>query len=71
MNQARAAEYQIIRRVVGNPAGTGGEARGRLVECLICGVAGAAGLVLLGSYVPELMWAALAASVVFSLGLPD
>ena len=71
MNQARATEYRIIRRLVDGSDVVDGRARGRLAECLICGVAGAAALVLLGSHVPELLWAGLAASVVFSLGLPD
>lgn len=70
MNHARTTEYQIIRSLLERRDDAGGEGRGRLVECLICGLAGAAGLVLLGSHVPELLWAGLAATVVFSLGIP-
>ena len=71
MNQARTTEYRIIRNLVERRDDAGMERRGRLVESLICSLAVAAGLVLLGSNIPELLWAGLAASVVFTLGVPD
>ena len=68
MGHARAAEYRIVRDLIRRREGRSLQAPDRAAETVIRVLAGTAGLLLLGSLVPELLWAALAASVVFALG---
>ena len=68
MTTARAIEYQITRDLLTRGAAQPDAAPNRAVERLIAVVATAAGLLLFGSYVPELVAAGVAASAVWVLG---
>ncbi|RLQ23042.1 hypothetical protein DWB85_03430 [Seongchinamella sediminis] len=68
MTSSRAIEYRINRHLAGHAPQRRRTGRRRLVEQLIAVTATASGLLLFGSYMPELVAAGLAASMVWSLG---
>lgn len=71
MTAAKSLEYQITQHLMRrrelpqqyNPT--------RLVDRVIAVAAVTAGLILLGSYLPGLLWVALAAGTVLVLGIGD
>lgn len=68
MSTARFIEHRITRdllrrREAGYPSGSG-----QLAERLITAAAVTAGMLLLGSYLQELLWALLAGAAVLTLG---
>ena len=68
MTSARAIEYRITRDLTNGAVSQPPGLSERLVQRLIAVAAGAGGLLLLGSYAPELVGAGLAASLVWTLG---
>lgn len=72
MTAAKAIEQQITRRLLQRQPGAAAEPDFNLwAERLIAVLATTAGLVLLGSYAEELLWAVLAAGTIFTLGSSD
>ncbi len=69
MNHAKALEYRITRNLLRDRGLPRQQAVTRLAETVIRVLAAAAAIALLGAHVPELLWAGLAASVVYTLGL--
>jgi predicted small integral membrane protein len=69
MNAARALEYRITRSLTEVRPGLRVDLASRVAERLIKVLAATAVVALLGAVTPELLWAGLAASVVFALGL--
>jgi hypothetical protein len=69
MNHAKALEYRITRglvragRPVRRPRAT------RVAEAVIRLLAATATVALLGAHLPELLWAVLAASLIYALGV--
>lgn len=68
MTSARAIEYRITRNLAERAPGASQVRRYRLAEQLIAISAVAAGLLLFGSYLPELVAAAVAGSAVWAFG---
>ena len=68
MTSARAIEYRITRNLAERASGAVSAEQSRLVEQVIAISAVAAGLLLFGSYMPELVAAAVAGSLVWALG---
>ena len=68
MTSARAIEYRITRELTSGVIPSSVHGPERVVRRLIAVSAGAGGLLALGSYAPELVGVALAASVVWALG---
>ncbi len=75
MTTAKAIEYRIIRRSLQSGAGVAETEPGdysssvRWADRLIAVLATTVGLFLLGAFMEELLWAALAAATVFVLGM--
>lgn len=68
MTSARAIEYRITRNLAERAPAADPAEHSRLVEQVIAISAVAAGLLLFGSYMPELVAAAVAGSLVWALG---
>lgn len=68
MTAGKAVEYRITRQLLRRGQRTSGQGRGRAVDHLITWVAVSAALLLMGSYLQELLWAVLAGSTVLTLG---
>ena len=69
MNAARVLEYRITRNLPEARQRPRVDRASRVAERLIKVLAATAVVALLGAVTPELLWAGLAASVVFALGL--
>jgi hypothetical protein len=69
MTPARALEFRITRKLVQGRKAYSGSVATRLAETVIRVLAAIAVVVLLGAQLPELLWAGMAASVVYTLGL--
>ena len=69
MDHSRALEYRITRSLINARPGSHVTPAFRVAEQLIKVLAATAVVALLGAVTPELLWAGLAASVVFALGL--
>ncbi len=67
MSNTRTIESRITRDLLRRPRG-GSPGAGRFAERLITAAAVAAGMLLLGSYLQELLWAVLAGAAVLTLG---
>lgn len=68
MSTARSMEQRITRELVRRRGRTSSGATGQLAERVITSAAVTAGMLLLGSYLQELLWALLAGAVVLTLG---
>jgi hypothetical protein len=68
MTHARFIEYRITRDLLQRREGAPAASVGLPVEQLITATAVTAGMLLLGSYAQELLWALLAAATVLTLG---
>lgn len=68
MTTARLIEHRITRELLQRPRPVPAFGTGRWVERLISVLALTAGLLMLGSYAPELLWALLAGAAVFTMG---
>jgi hypothetical protein len=68
MTTARLIEHRITRDLLQRREREPAAFSGRLVERLITAVAVTAGMLILGSYAPELLWALLAGAGVLTLG---
>ena len=68
MNTVRDLEYRITRQLLHRRERRAGAGRGGLAGRLITAGAMAATLLLLGSYLQELLWALLAGAAVLTLG---
>ena len=68
MTSARAIEYRITRNLAERVPQRQSPGRHRLAEQLIAITAIASGLLLFGSYLPELVAAGVAASAVWCIG---
>jgi len=68
MNTARLIEHRITRDLLQRRDSAVDIANGRFVERLIIATAVTAGMLMLGSYAPELLWALLAGAGVLTLG---
>lgn len=68
MTTARYVEHHIIRDLLRRRARRPAPRRVQLAERLITTVAVTAGLLLLGSYAPELLWALVGAAAVLTIG---
>lgn len=68
MTSARAIEYRITRDLMERDINFHAQRSHRCAEHLIAIVAAAAGLLLFGSYLPELVAAGVAGSAVWVLG---
>jgi hypothetical protein len=68
MTTGRAIEYRITRNLLRRREGLPEPTDSRLAGRVITSVAVAAGLLLLGSYLQELLWVLLAAGAVLTLG---
>ena len=69
MSSTKALEYRITERLIGKRRIPPGGDNRRLAEFVIRGLAVVAVAVLVGVHLPELLWAGIAASVVYTLGL--
>ena len=69
MSPARALEYRITRHLVQGPRRCSPPVASRLAETVIKVLAAIAVVTLLGTQLPELLWAGMAVSVVYTLGL--
>lgn len=68
MTAAKAMEYRITRRVMQRRRYRRGPSFPKLAERLITTVAVTALLVLMASYLQELLWVVLAASTILTIG---
>jgi hypothetical protein len=68
MSTVRHLEYRITRQLLHRREHQSALARGGLAGRLITAAAMVAAMLLLGSYLQELLWALLAAGVVLTLG---
>lgn len=68
MTTARLLEHRITRDLLQRRDSENHTGNGRWVERLITTTAVTAGMLMLGSYAPELLWAVLAAAGVLTLG---
>jgi len=68
MTNARFIEYRITRDLLQRRESGPASARSLPVERLISVTAVTAGMLLLGSYAPELLWVLLAGAAVLTLG---
>jgi hypothetical protein len=69
MTTAKLVEYQITQQLLRRREEGRSTLRDRIVERTIRTAAIVVGMVLLGSYSQELLWAVLAAGSVFALGI--
>jgi len=68
MTTARSIEHRITRDILQRREREPDTVNGPLVERLITATAVTAGMLMLGSYAPELLWALLAGAGVLTLG---
>jgi len=68
MTTARIIEHRITRDILQRRGREPDTVNGPLVERLITVTAVTAGMLILGSYAPELLWALLAGAGVLTLG---
>jgi len=68
MTTARLIEYRITRDLLQRRDRQPSFSSERLVERLITATAVTTGMLILGSYAPELLWALLAGAAVLTLG---
>ena len=68
MTTARIIEHRITRDILQRRGRKPDTVNGPLVERLITVTAVTAGMLILGSYAPELLWALLAGAGVLTLG---
>ena len=68
MTTARSIEHRITRDILQRREREPDTVSGPLVERLITATAVTAGMLMLGSYAPELLWALLAGAGVLTLG---
>jgi hypothetical protein len=68
MSTARLIEHRITRDLLQRRDCETARGNGRLVERIITVAAVTAGMLMLGSYAPELLWALLAGAGVLTLG---
>lgn len=68
MSAVRMIEHRITRDLLRRRELAGGARSGQLAERLITVAAVTAGMLLLGSYLQELLWALLAGAAVLTLG---
>jgi hypothetical protein len=68
MNTARLLEHRITRDLLQRRNCETASGNGRLVERIITVAAVTAGMLMLGSYAPELLWALLAGAGMLTLG---
>ena len=68
MTTARLIEHRITRDLLQRRDCEATAGNGRWVERLITTTAVTAGMLILGSYAPELLWAMLAAAGILTLG---
>jgi len=68
MTTVRMIEHRITRDLLQRREREPASCSGRLVERLITAAAVTAGMLILGSYAPELLWALLAGAGVLTLG---
>ena len=68
MTADKALEYRITRQLLRRGQRTPAKGKGRTVDRLITCVAVSAALLLMGSYLQELLWAVLAGCTVLTLG---
>ena len=68
MASTRLIEHRITRDLLQRRDSEAPSGNGRWVERLITTTAVTAGMLILGSYAPELLWAMLAAAGVLTLG---
>jgi hypothetical protein len=69
MTTAKLVEYQITQQLLRRQEGGRSSLQNRIVERTIRTAAIVVGMVLLGSYLQELLWVVLAAGGVFALGV--
>ena len=68
MTAARYIEYRITRQLMHRREQRPGAGSGRLADRIITATAVVASMLLLGSYLQELLWAMLAGGAVLTLG---
>ena len=68
MNHAKALEYRITRSLLRDREPGPGSRMTRVAEIVIRLLAVSAAVALVGAHVPELLWAGVAASIIYTLG---
>ena len=69
MTASQSIEYRITRQLLRRHEAGNTPAHARMVERTIKIAAATVGVVLLASFMPELFWVVLAASILFTLGV--
>ena len=68
MNHAKALEYRITRSLLRDREPGPGSRMTRVAEIVIRLLAISAAVALVGAHVPELLWAGVGASIIYTLG---